>query len=277
MGARAQARATYAVTRRRLEGYRGAVIAAGVDWSAVPVVAGMTSSVDEGAAAAATLLDLRPSPTALLCVSDRLAEGALAQARRARAGGAGGSVGGGLRRRGHGVGARAHHRAPAASGQGGEGDAGAAGADGGAEWSSRCRCFETELVVRGSTRSATPGLRSAAMSDLTRRRAGRGLAGARPVGRAGDRGDRLGAARGRACGAPVRVGGARRRRRAADGHGRARPAGDLAAAAARPGAARAAGGGRVRAGAGRDDPELLRRAAPDPAGHRRVAGVRRAR
>lgn len=76
-----QAGATYAVTRRRLEGYRQAVTAAGLDWSGVPVVAGVTSSVTEGAAAAATLLDARPAPTALLCVSDRLAEGALAQAR----------------------------------------------------------------------------------------------------------------------------------------------------------------------------------------------------
>jgi DNA-binding LacI/PurR family transcriptional regulator len=81
MGVPAQAGATYAVTRRRLEGYRVAVTAAGLDWSTVPVVAGITSSVPEGAAAAATLLDLRPAPTALLCLSDRLAEGALAQAR----------------------------------------------------------------------------------------------------------------------------------------------------------------------------------------------------
>ena len=82
MDARAQAAATYAVTRRRLEGYRGAVTAAGGDWSAVPVVAGVTSSVAEGSVAAAALLDLRPAPTALLCLSDRLAEGALHEARR---------------------------------------------------------------------------------------------------------------------------------------------------------------------------------------------------
>jgi DNA-binding LacI/PurR family transcriptional regulator len=80
--ARAQAAATYAVTRRRLEGYCQAVTAAGRDWSAVPVVAGVTSSVNEGAAAAAALLDLRPAPTAILCLSDRLGEGALAEARR---------------------------------------------------------------------------------------------------------------------------------------------------------------------------------------------------
>lgn len=80
-GVRAQAGATYAVTRRRLEGYRRAVAAARLDWSAVPVVAGVTSSVQEGAAAAAALLDLDSPPTALLCMSDRLAEGALEVAR----------------------------------------------------------------------------------------------------------------------------------------------------------------------------------------------------
>ena len=76
-----QAGATYAVTRRRLEGYRQAVTAAGLDWSGVPVVAGVTSSVTEGAAAAATLLDAHPETTVLLCLSDRLAEGALAHVR----------------------------------------------------------------------------------------------------------------------------------------------------------------------------------------------------
>src|SRR6202000_965084 len=57
-------------------------IAAGRDWSAVPVMAGRTSSVAEGAAAAAALLAMRPAPTAILCLSDRLAEGALLELRR---------------------------------------------------------------------------------------------------------------------------------------------------------------------------------------------------
>jgi DNA-binding LacI/PurR family transcriptional regulator len=73
----AQGRARYAVTRRRLEGFREAAAGAGIDWSDVPVVAGVTSSVQEGAAATATLLDARPELTALLCLSDRLAEGAM--------------------------------------------------------------------------------------------------------------------------------------------------------------------------------------------------------
>jgi DNA-binding LacI/PurR family transcriptional regulator len=81
MDADAQATARYAVTRRRLEGYREAAERAGVDWAGVPVVAGVTSSVQEGTAAAATLLDARPEVTALLCVSDRLAEGAMLEAR----------------------------------------------------------------------------------------------------------------------------------------------------------------------------------------------------
>ena len=99
MGEREQAAATYAVTRRRLEGYRGAITAAGLDWSAVPVMAGVTSSVEEGAAAAAALLELGPAPTAILCLSDRLAEGAAAGASPARPGRPGAGVGRRVRRR----------------------------------------------------------------------------------------------------------------------------------------------------------------------------------
>ena len=73
----AQDRARYAVTRRRLEGFREAAASAGVQWPDVPVVAGVTSSVEEGRRATATLLDARPDVTALLCLSDRLAEGAV--------------------------------------------------------------------------------------------------------------------------------------------------------------------------------------------------------
>ena len=74
---RAQAAATYAVTRRRLAGYRDAALRTGLDWSTVPVVEGTDSTIAEGAAGAATLLARTPRPTALLCLSDRLAEGAL--------------------------------------------------------------------------------------------------------------------------------------------------------------------------------------------------------
>lgn len=82
VGQLAQARATYAVTRRRLEGYRRALTRAGVEWAGVPVVAGVTSSVAEGAAAATALLGLASPPSAILCLSDRLAEGAVRAARQ---------------------------------------------------------------------------------------------------------------------------------------------------------------------------------------------------
>ncbi len=79
---RAQAATSYAVTRRRLAGYRDAARDAGLDWGAVPVVTGADSTLAEGAAAADALLARSPRPTALLCLSDRLAEGALEAADR---------------------------------------------------------------------------------------------------------------------------------------------------------------------------------------------------
>jgi DNA-binding LacI/PurR family transcriptional regulator len=81
---RAQAAATYAVTRRRLAGFREAVRRAGVDWTRVPVFQGTDSTIAEGDAGADAILATRPRPTALLCLSDRLAEGALRAAERHR-------------------------------------------------------------------------------------------------------------------------------------------------------------------------------------------------
>jgi DNA-binding LacI/PurR family transcriptional regulator len=78
----AQAAATYAVTRRRLAGYRAAVERHGIDWPAVPVWAGTDSTADQGDAGATAVLARTPRPTALLCLSDRLAEGALRAAAR---------------------------------------------------------------------------------------------------------------------------------------------------------------------------------------------------
>jgi DNA-binding LacI/PurR family transcriptional regulator len=75
--AREQAAATYAVSRHRLQGYRDAVRDAGLEWERVTIVAGTNSTIAEGATAAATLLGRSPRPTALLCLSDRLAEGAM--------------------------------------------------------------------------------------------------------------------------------------------------------------------------------------------------------
>lgn len=73
----AQRATPYAVTRDRLAGYREAALAAGLDWASVPVVQASESSPTGGAAAAAAVLTRRPQPTALLCLSDRLAEGAV--------------------------------------------------------------------------------------------------------------------------------------------------------------------------------------------------------
>jgi len=78
----AQAAASYAVTRRRLAGLRDAARRAGLDWSQVPVAQGADSTPAEGEAAAERVLATTPRPTALLCLSDRLAEGALRAAAR---------------------------------------------------------------------------------------------------------------------------------------------------------------------------------------------------
>ena len=78
-----QVAATYAVSRDRLAGYRDAVERHGLDWNAIPVFQGTDSTPDEGEAGATAMLARVPRPTALLCLSDRLAEGALRAARRA--------------------------------------------------------------------------------------------------------------------------------------------------------------------------------------------------
>jgi DNA-binding LacI/PurR family transcriptional regulator len=80
--AAAQHAATYAVSRDRLAGYRDAAERHGLNWSHVPVHQGTDSTPEEGEAGAAALLAQTPRPTALLCLSDRLAEGALRTAQR---------------------------------------------------------------------------------------------------------------------------------------------------------------------------------------------------
>ena len=54
----------------------------GLEWSAVPVHQGTDSTPEEGEAGAAAILAQIPRPTALLCLSDRLAEGALRAAHK---------------------------------------------------------------------------------------------------------------------------------------------------------------------------------------------------
>jgi DNA-binding LacI/PurR family transcriptional regulator len=77
-----QQAASYAVSRDRLAGYRDAVERRGLDWTRVPVHQGTDSTPDEGDAGAIAVLRQSPRPTGLLCLSDRLAEGAVRAARR---------------------------------------------------------------------------------------------------------------------------------------------------------------------------------------------------
>ncbi len=74
---REQHRTTYAVSRDRLAGYRDSIERLGVPWDAVPVYQGSDSTPAEGETGAALILAQRPRPTALLCLSDRIAEGAV--------------------------------------------------------------------------------------------------------------------------------------------------------------------------------------------------------
>lgn len=69
--------ATLAVTRDRLAGYRDAALAHDLDWASVPVTQGIDSTPAEGHRGAAALLTREPRPTALICLSDRLAQGAI--------------------------------------------------------------------------------------------------------------------------------------------------------------------------------------------------------
>jgi DNA-binding LacI/PurR family transcriptional regulator len=65
------------VSRERLRGYRDALAAAGVHWSDVITVNAAANTRDEGAAAAAYVLDHSPRPTGVLAITDVLALGAL--------------------------------------------------------------------------------------------------------------------------------------------------------------------------------------------------------
>jgi DNA-binding LacI/PurR family transcriptional regulator len=74
--------ATLSVTRNRLAGYRDAAERHGIDWTRVPVSQGVDSTPAEGEKGAFAVLSTTPRPTALICLSDRLAEGALTAAAR---------------------------------------------------------------------------------------------------------------------------------------------------------------------------------------------------
>ena len=72
--------ATLSVTKNRLAGYREAAERHGIEWTRVPVSQGVDSTPAEGERGALAILSTTPRPTALICLSDRLAEGALTAA-----------------------------------------------------------------------------------------------------------------------------------------------------------------------------------------------------
>ena len=72
-----QARTTYASTAARLNGYRQAITAAGLDWDDVVVVEAVENSEEHGRRATKTVLD-RHHVTAVLGMTDLLAIGAIA-------------------------------------------------------------------------------------------------------------------------------------------------------------------------------------------------------
>src|SRR3712207_2528593 len=78
---RRQQFATFHVTRARLAGYEAVLEAAGFPWKEVPVYECYGSSKALGREAAHTLLSLEPRPTAILCLSDQLALGAIEAAK----------------------------------------------------------------------------------------------------------------------------------------------------------------------------------------------------
>ena len=76
-----QAAATFATSRSRLRGYRSALEDAGLSWKDVPVYELLENTPEKGRQVARALLSREPQPTALLCLSDQLALGALEAAR----------------------------------------------------------------------------------------------------------------------------------------------------------------------------------------------------
>jgi DNA-binding LacI/PurR family transcriptional regulator len=80
VSARRQQESTYPVQRNRLAGLRDGFAEAGVDWDDVPVLERFEHSADAGADAARHLLDRHRGLTAIICLSDILAMGALRHA-----------------------------------------------------------------------------------------------------------------------------------------------------------------------------------------------------
>jgi DNA-binding LacI/PurR family transcriptional regulator len=76
-GSRRQGSATFRVSRARLAGYAAALGAAGLLWEDVPVYECRGSTQALGYEAAEALFSVEPRPTAILCLSDRLALGVI--------------------------------------------------------------------------------------------------------------------------------------------------------------------------------------------------------
>ncbi len=74
---------TFFVTQRRLQGYHSAFEAAGLLREPIPLIECVDNSEADGAAAMHLLLAAPTRPTAVLCITDRLALGALSAAQQA--------------------------------------------------------------------------------------------------------------------------------------------------------------------------------------------------
>lgn len=72
--------ATYRPSRARLAGYEAAAENAGLNWTKMPVYECVENSPAQGRAAARKMLSQSPRPTAVLCMSDLLAAGVMAEA-----------------------------------------------------------------------------------------------------------------------------------------------------------------------------------------------------
>lgn len=78
-----RAEGSFFVTRRRFQGYREVLEAEGIVWEEVVLVECLENSEAEGAAAMRSLLAEPTRPSAVLCITDRLALGALEAAQQA--------------------------------------------------------------------------------------------------------------------------------------------------------------------------------------------------
>lgn len=72
--------ASYRPARARLSGYHAAMAAASLPWKQTPVYECVGYSPDQGRVAARELLSRSPRPTAILCMSDLIAQGVMEEA-----------------------------------------------------------------------------------------------------------------------------------------------------------------------------------------------------